>query len=395
MFSIAILLFTGCSPHDATLSDGYWFTWLANNSSNIIADDTLPFLQNLAETSAYDETLKVSMYECKRSASDDGYLAPQDGFTHITGDDCADIDTIDYENYKFIQTDGYYLLQQPLEPWRAEAFINGEGDLQFSFHHYLPNDEDFRFTVAIDPRFRPVVCTTDVSGEPQVEYLDGSDWVYQWSTDEDGYQIYYLNAGAYQINPSDSNKYWFLTTDMLSGFSHAKFSSEEFNSIPTTYGNYDEDGEGDGFMLVNNRNAPDYEAYAQAVENLQAQSDLWATQLAMYAGANIDGAPAFTHKVEGNEWRPINTSNSGLDGWGEVHASWVRISNDSVVEPGGTVKGDFQITYTASESNSHMLIKGSFEIPDLKEDPWSYPILEDVKRTEKDTPFCGGAQLGE
>ena len=30
----------------------------------------------------------------------------------------------------------------------------------------------------------------------------------------------------------------------------------------------------------------------------------------------------------------------------------------------------------------------------LNEDPWAYPVLEDQKRTESDTTFCGGAELG-
>jgi hypothetical protein len=51
--------------------------------------------------------------------------------------------------------------------------------------------------------------------------------------------------------------------------------------------------------------------------------------------------------------------------------------------------------YTASESNSQLLVSGSFTIEDLKEDPWSYPIMEDYKRAENGTDFCGGAALGE
>ena len=187
----------------------------------------------------------------------------------------------------------------------------------------------------------------------------------------------------------------FLTTDMSSGFGHAKFSAEEFNSIPTAYGNYDEDGGGDDFMFVEDRNDVDYDGYDSAIAGLQEQSLLWQDERAITSGANIDGTPAFTHKVEGNQWRPINTSAAGLDGWGEVHSSWVRISKDSEVVEGGTVNGDFQILFTAVESNSQILVKGAFEITDLREDSWSYPILEDSKRAENNTTFCGGAELGE
>jgi hypothetical protein len=109
----------------------------------------------------------------------------------------------------------------------------------------------------------------------------------------------------------------------------------------------------------------------------------------------IDGVGAFTHKVEGNQWRPINASSAGLDGWAEVHSSWVRLAKDSEVVAGGSVSGDFQILFTAVELNSQVLVKGAFEIENLREDGWSYPILEDSKRVENNTTFCGGAELGE
>ena len=147
----------------------------------------------------------------------------------------------------------------------------------------------------------------------------------RWSEDEEGYSIYYLNAGAYQINPSDTEDYWFLTTDWNSGFGHAKFSAEEFNSVPTAYGNYDEDGGGDDFMFAETREAPSYDDYNTAVNGLLDQAAIWQQELASAAGASIGDVAYFEHKVEGNAWRPVNNSNAGLDGWAEVHSSWVRI----------------------------------------------------------------------
>jgi hypothetical protein len=393
---ISLLLFTACSPQDATITDGQMFSWLALNSSKVFIDESLPFLEDLADNDQYADDLAVSMYECSgREVDEDGYLAAQDNFPHTTGDACADIDTISFENHKFIQNDGFYLLQQPISPWRTEALINGEGHLQLTAHQALPNGEDFRFNFVINPNFSPITCTTNDAGLPQVEWVDGSDWVYQWSLEEEGHQIYYLNAGAYQINPSDTDDYWFLTTDWNSGFGHSKFSSEDFYATPTNYGNYDEDGGGDDFMFIENRNAPDYDAYDNAVTELATTAETWGTELAMFAGANVDGTPAFSHKVESNTWRPINNSNAGLDGWAETHSSWVRLSNDSDITDGGMAKGDFQILYTADESNSQILVKGSFVIPELKVDAWAYPMLEDDKREEYETEFCGGATLGE
>ena len=100
-------------------------------------------------------------------------------------------------------------------------------------------------------------------------------------------------------------------------------------------------------------------------------------------------------KIEDNLWRPINSTNNGLDGWLEMHSSWVRIKDGATFEVGSSVEGDFQIAYQALESNSRIVVKGSFAIEALKEDPWAYPILEEDKRAENGTEFCGGTELGE
>ncbi len=110
-------------------------------------------------------------------------------------------------------------------------------------------------------------------------------------------------------------------------------------------------------------------------------------------GASKDGEPKFEHKVEKNDWRPIDNTISGLDGWMEVHSSWVRLKTGQTVAEGETVEGDFQILYEGSEGGSRVMIRGSFKIDELKADRWGYEILEDAKRKENKTPFCGGATL--
>ena len=401
------LLFIACNPQHATIEDGHWYSWLAKSSSKVFIDESMPSLEieNLEENgvpAGYD----LKLIDCKRSENDPNYLAAVEGIDHISGDDCgttddatgpnagSTINSITFESHKFIQNDGFFAMHGRIAPWRTEALINGEGDLQLTVHTMLPDNEDFRFNFVIAADFQPVQCTTNDYNEPQVEFVDGSDWVTQWSADEEGHKIYYLNAGAYQVNPSDSQDYWFLTTDWLSGYGAAKFSAEDFNSVPAHYGNYDENGGGPNFMLVESRTAPNYTAYNNAIADLEDQSLIWAKELTLAAGANANGEPHYQQKVEGNFWRPIDTANAGLDGWAEVHSSWVRISDASEVVRGGTVEGDFQIMYNAEESNSQLLVTGKFKIEDLIEDPWSYPVLEDQKRTEYGTAFCGGAELG-
>ena len=59
---LAFLLFTGCNPQHATITDGHWFTWLARNSSKVFIDESLPFLEDLSESS-YDENC-IFTYLC-------------------------------------------------------------------------------------------------------------------------------------------------------------------------------------------------------------------------------------------------------------------------------------------------------------------------------------------
>ena len=422
MFLFTIL--SACSPQDATISDGYWLTWIAVNSSNITKNEILTFMED-EKSERPEGAPSVHTFECSergwnrfRNIWEPGYIGPTDGSNpeDVTGGscmcgedgtpscealdetncpvlaECADIKETEF--YTFMKNDGFYLLQQEVDAWRSEALINGEGDLQLTVHHALPQKEDFRFHFSIKPHFMPTRCTTDENGVAKVEYVDGASWLDEWSVDEDGYTIYYLNAGAYQYNPADATP-WYTVTDWSAGFGHARFAGEEFTSVPPAYGNYEND-ESDGFMYATNRTEPDYDQYQAAIDVLSERVDKWEkeiTQTAMPPGQ--DGSAYFSHKIEDNLWRPINSTNTGFDGWLEMHSSWVRIKNGATFEVGSSVEGDFQIFYQAVESNSRIVVKGSFVIDAIKEDPWAYPVMEEVKREENGTVFCGGAQLGE
>ncbi|MGC6509386.1 MAG: hypothetical protein ACON4U_13280 [Myxococcota bacterium] len=414
---IAFLLFSACNPEDATIKNAHWFSWLAANSSKVFIDDTMPYVDGSEEQPKGAPDVKI--YECSGRGWDvelneweDGYIGPREGESgdQYIGGACSPEDTacdeaalqaqcegINNATYHtFMQTDGFYLLNQEVSAWRSEAFINGEGHMQLTVHHDLPGEEDFRFSFVIDPDFMPTICTSTVEGDPAIQYVDGADWVNQWSiNEEDGYTIYYLNAGAYQLNPSDQDDFWFLTTDWAAGFGHAKFSNEEFASAPAAYGNYDNGN--DDFMFIDDRNAPDYDLY---LEQTTALADLslntWEPEMTVANGASIDETPAFYHKIEDNSWRPFDSSNAGLDGWAELHTSWVRIKDPSQIKEGGKVEGDFQIYYIGTESNSRVLVSGEFKINELKYDQYSYPFFEDVKRAEEQgEEFCAGVSLGE
>ena len=129
-----------------------------------------------------------------------------------------------------------------MDAWRSEALINSEGDLQLTIHVDLGDDQDFRYVWSIDPDFAPDDCLENEDGELYRAFSDGSSWVQEWSEDEDGNLVYYLNAGSYQVDPTDSENSWYLSDDMVAGYSHAKFAAEEFSSHPGEYGHYDLDG---------------------------------------------------------------------------------------------------------------------------------------------------------
>jgi len=471
MTALLLLTLTGCAPQDADVS-GDWFVWLSANSSATVSEGEL-------------DLKGATVFECRRGWEaescdfEDGYIGPRngysgsdnfiggacrreegntagvcdgafinncgaeedinedgtiDGYDAIQGfaDECEDIQNAEFQTW--LRDDGYYGMTGKLDAWRSEAIINSEGDLQLTVHTDLGKGQDFRYHFSIDPDFHPVECVTGDDGKPEIAEDDGSDWVDEWSENEDGYRIFYLNAGAYQVNPNDSETWWYLNTEKLSGWGFAKYAAEEFYSHAAQYGNYDEDGNGQGFLGITDHETPDILAYHENIESLceqvygweciylqtdddgdgesEADGDCdddddtitsadcpprnsedeplsWQDEMIVMAGAaSKKGEPRFQHKLEDNTWRPIDETITGLDGWMEVHSSWVRLKNGSKIKEGGKVEGDFQIVYDGAESGSRLLVTGEFKVDDLREDQWGYDILEDEKREENKQPFC-------
>ena len=415
------LTLIGCAPQDATV-DAHWFTWLAANSSPSVDERTI---ESMLE--------KSTAFECSGRGWDNdekewesGYIGPGNEFittaetiggacsSEDSGCDedalaaqCEDVNNAYY--HTFLQDDGYFAMQGAVEPYRTEAYLNSENDFQLTVHQQLDNGEDFRFHFSIAPDFAPIECVTEGEGAV-TQYVDDAEWVNQWSDNEDGYQIYYLNAFSYQLNPSDTDDYWYLINDWNSGSGSAKFSSDEFFSMPVEYGDYEhitayESGARDTLFsnsghflavadrtdLENSAVADTYSAYATELEQY---AESWAEEMSNVAGASSDnGNFAFTHKTEDNMWRPLDTGLSGLDGWMELHHSWVRIEDGATFEPGSRVAGDFQIMMNGIDSGSRLVVIGSFVVEELREDPWGYPFLEDGLRDQNGTDFCNGSTV--
>jgi hypothetical protein len=460
---------TGCAPQDATVS-GDWFAWLAANSSATVENNTLDF----DGATAFECSGKKG-WDPEVCDFEPGYIGPPNGIkdNYIGGDcpmynaeenfnpddgpcnvsygsqcnektledfaeQCAELQTL--ENNTWIVDDGYYGLTGDIEPWRTEALLNSEGDLQLTVHIDLGEGEDFRFGFAVDPDFAPIDCLEDENGDAYVAHRDGSNWIDEWSEDEDGNRIYYLNTGAYQHNPFKGADTWYLSDDMLSGYGFSKFSSEELSSVPANYGFYPDDIEepemSASFLAVDDHEMPNLSDYDARVEELcertvgaacthlsvdndgdgasendgdcdDADAEVlpadcpdtvdipmsWADEFVTVLGAAKNGEARFEHKIESNKWRPIDSTISGLDGWMEVHSSWVRLEGGQTIADGENVKGDFQVLFKGEEGGSRVLVRGEFDIEALREDRWGYEILENAKRSENGTEFCGGATL--
>ena len=101
---------------------------------------------------------------------------------------------------------------------------------------------------------------------------------------------------------------------------------------------------------------------------------------------------AFQHRVEGNLWRPVDNTYVGLDGWAEVHSSWVIFDKGTDLSEGGHASGSFQILFDGAESSSAFLVHGTFDTDKIKQDPWGYDDLQAELRDESGQLFCDGLQ---
>jgi hypothetical protein len=434
----SVLLF-GCTPHDAEV-EGTWFAWLPKNSSPSIASGSF---ENPADG--------ATIFECARGWDDEAgdwdpnYIGPRtaaefEEARYIGGDcpryqdgvddrdrpvyvyeswcteprdahegksvvdeieeECDRVTGLDFHDW--LGSDGYFASKAPIDAWRSSALINGEGDFQLAVHTDLGNGNDFRFQFSIDPDFAPVTCTTDEAGDPLIAYIDDAPWLEKWSEDEDGYTIYYLNAGSFQVfqGATSGNASSSLPSDWNSGFGYGKFGDDEMISEANAYGNTDEEGEGPVFtaLEISERPEPDLDLYTSRADELRTNSDAWAREMSEVAGAFVgdaaDPSYRFTHKVEDNIWRPVDTTVAGLDAWMEVATSWVRIKNTGKVEVGGSVEGDFQILLHGYDSETRVVVQGTFKVEEIKEDKYAYPVLEDERRGLKEFDghsFCDGA----
>lgn len=394
--SLALLL-TGCTPQDAEITADYAVFLGADSSENLTN-----MRRKGTDIAASAGKLGLTPIDCRDlSYLDDPDLEAAERLDDVDYEAECDLPEPGYFNW--IDDYAYYLKEEKVDAWRTEAVLTTEGDLQLTVHMDIDGFGDFRFGWVIDPDFQPTEC---VDGEDGAELVDvDGDWLTNWSADEDG-TLWHLNAGDYQINPSNYDEYWYFEQDWMAGTAFARFGDEEFynNAIdyndlegrPYYQGSYT-GGDGSeipgspGFGLTDNESASlmddwaaEVDAYFNGGDGVEPLSDL--------TGMGKSTFP-YKMKIENNSWRPLDGDSSGLDGWLGVSPSWVRIDNKDDIQAKNDkpITGEFQIYLAGLSASSKLFVGGTFKIDNIREDVWGYSrgTLEEVKAEENETPTCG------
>ncbi len=312
---------------------------------------------------SYADPFEEEFNQCTDGEDNDG-----DGWSDVSDPDCAK--------------------ETPLED-------NATGYGVYACNDGVDNDNDELidfYDTDCETAFDNDESTSEV-GDPVPFYLDNHPVLEQWSTDEDGHTIWYINAGSYQLNPYDDSEYWTLPKEWRSGYAVSKFASEEFLV------------ESQEFMFYGmNYENPNYDGMEEYAESITPDLQAYLDEPCLYGLADYDlsGGDAeseeeseecgFDMKVESNSWRPVDIDGAGLDNWIEGQHSWVRLENvdgaKPVIEEGATVKGDFQLYMGGYESASGMIVRGSFDVENIRKDRWGYDDLRSEKFEESGTEPC-------
>lgn len=400
LFAAATL--SGCTPHDGEVSGDY-LVYLSKGSSLNIQDIEDARLIDLGKQDNLDR-FGLTPVDCRALAeSDEGQRLPLVDYAA----DCTDgTDPIDTEWFWWLLYYPFYKKEGKIDPYRVEAILTSEHDLQLTVHMDVPKFGDLRFGWVVDPLFQPTQCTDNGDGTSTPEDVDG-DWLANWSADEEGATLFNLNAGAYQISPSNSDDYWYIEQDWLGGYSFGRFEDDDFYGHATDYVDqynlplytWTYDGGGAGNLPQSNG---DYDGWVDRVRERFTLSEENPGDLATLGKTTFP----IDVKVEDNGWRisdeevqAESSSNAayGLENWVGVNTSWVKV--DITPEQIGALEtgrqdtpltGSFLISLDGLASASKLFVQGEFTIDHIRADTWSYgTTLDQIKREENNTPKCG------
>jgi hypothetical protein len=454
---LVFLVLAACTPNNAVLTGGSYIAFVDDGTSLSLAKDQLDPVDYGADN--------YWNLDCREFASEEDEAALRIGCSEDDEgcDPATDPPPIDicgankwppqYEEWA--QQSGFRVVTEELDPWRGQALITSEGDLQIAFHHRAPGGADTRFVIAVDPDFSPTTCAVDGDSYKLVSYdggnvpmkdannngVDDGGWIERWSTgteehpqglayiesldQDDPYRaafdhfepfldgnLYFLNSGGYQINPSETSDFWFVPDNWQAGAAQGRFVEENINSRGARYGepfvyNYvdylgttsttvpgiteadlwycyvapDDDPESSNCLLAQD------EEVVETARGIQDELGFMMSPTGKPGDRKFDYAP-ISHT---NFWRPSDGRASGFDGWSELHYNYVVFSKDSDLSVGGQATGAFSLVFDAGESTSRVFVKGSFQIDKIKRDHWTTAELEQDKLIENEVSLCEAA----
>ncbi|MBX2801326.1 MAG: hypothetical protein KTR31_26850 [Myxococcales bacterium] len=411
-----ILLLGACTPQNAELTSGSYVAFFSDGTS-------LSLLQEEVDPSdpGWQESY---IFDC-RTFDDENPGQRIEDFIRVCGPN-----SWPPVHETWATTAGFRVVSEPLEPWRGEAVITAEGDLQISFHHRMTGGSDMRIIAVVDPDFQPTECLPKEGGGVERQPLDG-DWVAEWSNElrtiaagndalrssydhmeqylDDG-TLFFLNAFGYQRNPRNVNgDFWFLPDQFEAGAARGKISEELLNgrrsiySPPYVYNEID-DPEGDeGYTpdlneedlwfcdLAEGSDPNDSGCMDDLTADVEGTADTIHEEVERwFKPEGADGDEIFTYRpvTHLNKWRAPDGVPAGFDGWGELHYSYVVFSGDSDLTPGGRAEGAFSLVLEAQDSPTTVFTKGQFVIERIKQDRWVTDDLRQEKADENEVDLC-------
>lgn len=426
---VPTLFLAACAANNAELTEGSYVAFISDRTSLSLTKGTI-------DPSDYE-----GMYEVDCRSFEDGTFASQDDEDSLRLEDWVKIcgpEVWPPQYEQWATQAGFFVVEEELEPWRGEALITSEGDLQISFHHRVPGGQDMRFVISVDPDFSPTTCVQDEDGNTERVPMDG-DWVGEWSKElqwiaeqddevrepyshlepylDDG-RLYFLNAFSYQFNPFDtSGSDWDLPEYWIAGAAQSKFVDEVMNHRSARYGEPEiynnieandstteasgvspadlwycemEPGDDTSAAPCRNDNYADLEEQDAHVREVAAGIH---TELERLFTPDADADPIFSYApiTHTNFWRAPDGRPAGFDGWSELHYNYVVFSGDSDLTEGGRAEGAFSLTFDADISSSRMFVKGSFVIDKIKKDRWKTADLQADKLVENGVELCSAA----
>jgi hypothetical protein len=460
--SFVLLVLAACTPNNAELTSGSYIAFEDDGTSLSLAKGELV-------PADYGDGNFWNM-DCRTFASPDDEAALRIGCDE--DDEGCDPKTDpapinicgqnkgwppEYEEWA--QQSGFRVVTEELDPWRGEGLITSEGDLQIAFHHRVPGGADSRFVISIDPDFAPTTCRNTQSGYELVYYDGGGDgevpgkdangngmpddgWIERWSNgtedhpqglayiasldEDDPYRaafdhfepyldgnLWLLNSGGFQLNPSETSDYWFLPDFWQAGAAQGRFVEENVSSRSPRYGEpfiynfVDVVGTTTTTTVPGVTEEEIWYCYVAPDEDPADNACLLAQEEEVIGVArgiqdelgfmmSPDGDPD-TRKFDyapiahTNFWRESDGRASGFDGWSELHYNYIVFSKDSDLSVGGRAEGAFSLTFDATESTTRLFVKGQFVIEKIKRDHWVTKELEQDKLIENEVSLCDAA----